>query len=218
MLLRQALASGCNAPPTSSLGRLIDAAASLLDCCQILSAEGEGGLRLEGLAAQAPTDGVAYPLPLRPASGPSVPLLGWLDWQPLLAALLADGVARIGGPERAARLQRGLAEGLVAAAAAAARRFNVQAVALGGGCFQNRLLLEGCISGLRRHGLQPHWGQQVPGNDGGLAVGQLWATLPFISITTPESTVPTHVSGFARPHRVDSGGPPARCGHGGAGR
>jgi hydrogenase maturation protein HypF len=211
-LLLQALASGCNVPLTSSLGRLIDAAASLLGCCQILSTEAEGGLRLEGLAAQAPPDGLPYPLPLRPSSSPEAPRLGWLDWQPLLEALLADGLARVSPQERAARLHRGLVCGLVAAAAQAAQRCGIQAVALGGGCFQNRLLLEGCIAGLRRRGLRPHWGQQVPCNDGGIAVGQLWAALPNVPITKPEPPASTHVSGHARPHRVDSDGAAAgRC-------
>ena len=205
-LLRQALASGCNVPLTSSLGRLIDAAASLLGCCQILSTEAEGGLRLEGLAAQAPANEIVYPLSLRPASGPSAPLLGWLDWQPLLEALLADGAAGVSACERAARLYRGLAEGLVAAAAQAANRFGLQSVALGGGCFQNRLLLEGCIAALRRRGLEPYWGQQVPCNDGGIAVGQLWAALQNAPITKPEPPAPIHVSGHARPHRVDPAG------------
>ena len=211
-LVRQALASGCNAPLTSSLGRLIDAAASLLGCCQILSAEAEAGLRLEGLAARAAPPGMAYPLPLCPASGPAAPLLGWLDWQPLLAALLRDGAAGVSASERAARLHRALAEGLVAAAADAAQRFGLQAVALAGGCFQNRLLLEGCIAALRRRGLRPHWGEQVPCNDGGIAVGQLWAALQNAPITKPEPPAPTHVSGHARPHRVDSAGTaPGRC-------
>ncbi len=211
-LLRQALASGCNAPLTSSVGRLIDAAASLLGCCQILSTEAEGGLRLEGLAALAQGGGGAYPLPLQPPSSPQSPRLGWLDWQPLVEALLADGAAGVSAAERAIRLHRGMVDGLVAAAAQAAQRFGIQTVALGGGCFQNRLLLEGCIAGLRQRGLRPYWGQQVPCNDGGIAVGQLWAALPNVPITKPEPPAPIHVSGPARPHRVDPGGAATRCG------
>jgi hydrogenase maturation protein HypF len=48
-------------------------------------------------------------------------------------------------------------------------------VALAGGCFQNRSLLEGCLRGLRRQGLKPLWNERVPCNDGGLALGQAWA-------------------------------------------
>jgi hydrogenase maturation protein HypF len=44
-----------------------------------------------------------------------------------------------------------------------------------GGCFQNRLLLDGTRRGLRRAGLEPLWAQQLPSGDGGLALGQLLA-------------------------------------------
>ena len=205
-LLLQVLNAGCNAPRTSSLGRLIDAAASLLGCCQILSTEAEGGIRLEGLATQAPPGGAAYPLPLQPCADAASPAMGWLDWLPLLEALLADGAACVSAAERAARLHRGVVDGFVVAAEQAAQRYGIRAVALGGGCFQNRLLLEGCIAALRCRGLQPFWGQQVPCNDGGIAVGQLWAALANAPITTEEPTAPTHVSGPARPHHCDPAG------------
>jgi hydrogenase maturation protein HypF len=48
-------------------------------------------------------------------------------------------------------------------------------VALSGGVFQNLLLLELVVSGLERAGLRVVWNEQVPINDGGIAVGQLEA-------------------------------------------
>jgi hydrogenase maturation protein HypF len=48
-------------------------------------------------------------------------------------------------------------------------------VLLGGGCFQNRLLLELSVAALRHSGLTPLWPQQLPCNDAALAVGQLLA-------------------------------------------
>jgi hydrogenase maturation protein HypF len=59
----------------------------------------------------------------------------------------------------------------------AARQRGCRQVALAGGCFQNALLLEGCIAGLRAAGLAVFWNRHVPCNDGGLALGQLWAVL-----------------------------------------
>ena len=177
-LLRQAIAAGCNAPLTSSAGRLFDAVASLLDLCQRLSFEGEGGLRLQAAAARAPGDRGAYPLPLLAAAGAGAapaPPLGWIDWRPALAGLLADSAAAESVACCAARFHRGLAASLAAAAAAGAERTGCGRVALAGGCFQNRLLLELAIAALRERQLQPFWCEQVPGNDGGLALGQVWA-------------------------------------------
>jgi len=48
-------------------------------------------------------------------------------------------------------------------------------VAVSGGCFQNRLLLERVIARLRVAGFTPYWPQRVPPNDGGIALGQIAA-------------------------------------------
>ena len=175
-LLLQAIASGCHSPLCSSTGRLFDAAASLLDLCQRSSFEGEAGLLLEGLALQAPPPQVA-PMPLLPAAGLE---LGWLDWQPLLHSLLNAGVAP---QESAACFHASLAAGLAGAAAEAAGRLGATTVLLAGGCFQNRLLLELTATALRGAGLVPRWAEQLPSNDGGLALGQLWAALADLPIT-----------------------------------
>jgi len=185
-LLCQAVATGCQAPLCSSAGRLFDGAASLLGLVQVLSYEGEGGLRLQGAAARAFPGRVAAAgasaglkgderLPLLPpvASG------GQLDWEPLLRQLLAGVAAGIPVDALAAGFHGALAEGLASALAAWADQLGLAAdqrrVALAGGCFQNRLLLEATSAGLRRRGLEPWWSQQLPGNDGGLALGQVWA-------------------------------------------
>jgi hydrogenase maturation protein HypF len=83
----------------------------------------------------------------------------------------------------AAAFHGALVASLVAAAEQAAVRTGCRRVALSGGCFQNALLLEGCIAGLRAAGLEPWWPLQLPCNDGGLALGQLWAALEHRPIT-----------------------------------
>jgi hydrogenase maturation protein HypF len=188
-LLLQALASGCQSPLCSSVGRLFDAVASLLDLVQVLSHEGQGGLLLEGAAAaataaatatdQAPVP--AYPLPLRPASVELALPHCW-DWQPLLAVLLADRAAGVSTAAIALGFHRALITAAAGWAVRAARhqpqhqgRTQAPVVVLCGGCFQNRLLLDGTLKALRRAGLEPLWAQQLPSGDGGLALGQLLA-------------------------------------------
>jgi hydrogenase maturation protein HypF len=186
-LLRQALASGCHAPRTSALGRLFDGAASLLDLVQELSFEGQAGLLLEGLARQvsgqhpAARSALSAPTALTLTS-PGLPL-GWLDWAPLIQALLEGLAAGLPPAQLAALWHQQLCDALVALALRAARQRGCSQVALAGGCFQNALLLEGCIAGLRAAGLAVFWNQHVPCNDGGLALGQLWAALHASSIT-----------------------------------
>ncbi|HTL74249.1 MAG TPA: hypothetical protein VL863_13185, partial [bacterium] len=48
-------------------------------------------------------------------------------------------------------------------------------VVLSGGCFQNRYLVERVVKRLREENFQPYWHQRVPANDGGIALGQIYA-------------------------------------------
>lgn len=190
-LLASAVAAGVQAPLCSSLGRLFDGFAAVLDVCQRQSYEGEAGLRLEGLARQAlaadppavsPGDGSIALDPLSPGRAPDLEL-GWLDWQPLLERLLADRQAGVPPGRSAVWLHQILAECLAELAARAAAARGGRRVALAGGCFQNALLLECTAAALRRRRLEPFWSEQIPCNDGGLAVGQLWAALADLPIT-----------------------------------
>lgn len=180
-LLLQALETGCQSPWCSSAGRLFDAVASLLNLVQRASHEAHAGLLLQAAASRAADEAGAYPMPLLPAadvSGPRQPDLPLLDWQPLLAALLDDLAAGRSQELCAARFQAGLIRGLTLAVAACSPEHagaSGNSIVLAGGCFQNRLLLEGLIGALRQHGLRPHWSEQLPGNDGGLAAGQILA-------------------------------------------
>ena len=180
-LLESALQSGLQAPLTSSAGRLFDAVAALLGLVSVASHEAQAGLALQA-AADLATDlaaaaAGAYPLPLRPGAPPR------LDWQPLLRALLDDIAAAEPVALCAARFHNGLVAGLVAAVAGealkadrtAAANLGPAPVALAGGCFQNRRLLEGLIAALRARGLRPYWPERLPINDGGLAAGQILA-------------------------------------------
>ena len=200
-LLQQAVAAGCQSPLSSGVGRLFDAVAALLGLVAVASYEGEGGLRLEGSAASATgTDGdetiPGYPLPVAAAppafAGPSPPG-GWLDWRPLLAALLADIAADMPPGHCALRFHRALVNGSADLALAAAAATGLRRVVLAGGCFQNRLLLEALIAALRRRSLEPFWPSALPVSDGGLALGQAWAALQPVAGGAGEMTARARV-------------------------
>lgn len=191
-LLLRALAVGIHCPSTTSLGRLFDGVASLLGVVQCLSHEGEAGLLLQGAAEPA---GGRSPmallqrrasalLPLEPASAASL-AQQWLDWRPLLRVLLAQRAAGVPVAISAQLFHRALIAGLAGWAQQSARRSGVNTVVLAGGCFQNRLLLEGLIEALAAVGLQPLWAQQLPCGDGALAVGQLVAAQLEAQLAAP---------------------------------
>jgi hydrogenase maturation protein HypF len=160
-VLQQMLGRGVRSPLTSSMGRLFDVVASVLDVCQVASCEGEAAMRLEAVAGQgAPADDRGY---------------GWawdgaaLDWGALLLAMIED--RRDGVPVPV--LARSFHAAVARAAVAMAERVGLPVVVLGGGCFQNALLLALTVDALRAAGYRPLWPRQAPPNDGGLAYGQL---------------------------------------------
>jgi hydrogenase maturation protein HypF len=52
------------------------------------------------------------------------------------------------------------------------RELGLDRVVLSGGCYQNRLLLEGLTRSLEERRLKVYSHRQVPTNDGGIALGQ----------------------------------------------
>ncbi|MDO9163818.1 MAG: carbamoyltransferase HypF [Methylococcaceae bacterium] len=59
---------------------------------------------------------------------------------------------------------------------AVAVRAGEQTIVLSGGCFQNALLVEKILSRLKTAGFTVYCHEKIPPNDGGLALGQLYAT------------------------------------------
>jgi hydrogenase maturation protein HypF len=153
-----------NSPRTSSMGRLFDAVASLLDLRHRVTFEGQAAMALE-FAARGENRTRPYALPLREGSGG----MAVADWSPLVEAVLRD--LRAGRPrcEIAASFHDALAELIVAVA----RRAGFGRVALAGGCFQNQLLLGRATDRLRDSGFEPLYHRRVPPNDGAIALGQV---------------------------------------------
>jgi hydrogenase maturation protein HypF len=151
------LAVGGQVPWTSSMGRFFDAVASLLGICQVSSYEGEAAALLE--AASDPGVDEVIPVELEENRRLFAELARRRRREPVerLAAIFHNSVAR--------------------AVVSACQRAGVRRVALSGGCFQNRRLLESCWAGLRAAGLEPYANQRVPANDGGLSLGQAWVAV-----------------------------------------
>jgi hydrogenase maturation protein HypF len=163
--LKGMLQRGFNSPLTSSVGRLFDAVASLVDLRQQMRFEGQPAMELEFALGAVVTD-ACYNLPLvtRHAS------LIW-DWSLLIRSILADKNGGVSVAEISAKFHNALAEVVVEAA----KKFGQPRVALSGGCFQNRYLTERIVTRLRAENFQPYWHQRVPTNDGGIALGQVFA-------------------------------------------
>jgi hydrogenase maturation protein HypF len=167
-LLLSVLEKGLHAPMTSSMGRLFDAVAALAGLQQKCSFEGQAAMALEYAALEQITD-ECYPYEITPITNASHAGSGIMEWKLMLAAMLSE--------TKPALLSAKFHNTLVRMIVDVAQRMGIQQVALTGGCFQNRVLLERSVSQLRTAGFTPYWQQRIPPNDGGIALGQIAAAL-----------------------------------------
>lgn len=161
-----------NSPRTSSMGRLFDAAAAILGICERATYEGEPAIELEAAAWRALGSRTIRPIgdqtgALTPIDGSPV-----LDSQPLIEALL-DGI-EAGAPTDKLALDFHIAIARASARIASeiCAREGLDTVALSGGVFMNRLLLQLLTRELQNAGLAVLVPHTVPVNDGCIAYGQ----------------------------------------------
>jgi hydrogenase maturation protein HypF len=162
-LLRQAWRQGLNSPTTTAAGRLFDAAAAILGLCAEASFEGQGPMLLE---AASEGEGTPVNLPLVQCDEGV-----WQgDWHPLIGRLCDE---RLSIGERAADFHTSLAQLILGQAERAREEHGIRHIGLCGGVFQNRRLTEQSIALLQRQDFAVYTPKRLPGNDGGLAWGQI---------------------------------------------
>jgi len=157
--------AGINAPFTSSLGRIFDAVSVILNYRDQISYEGEAAIALEMLATGQKEK--PYPFELQSGSESTV-----IDLKPAIEQIVKDLNQNISKDRIATRFHATIIEVVVAVCQKIEKAEGLKQVCLSGGCFMNRILLEGCYRRLTESGFEVYFNSQVPINDGGLAVGQ----------------------------------------------
>ncbi len=155
---------GINAPLTSSLGRLFDGVAAIIGLRRQTAFEGQAAMELEMMADDQTRErydfqwqeGVVRKILLAPIIKGVV-----ADIQHGLPAFIISG-----------KFHNTLIHGCADLCATIGHEAGLDQVVLSGGCFQNRLLLEGLIHALTERNLKVFSHQQVPTNDGGISLGQ----------------------------------------------
>ena len=167
-LLESALRKGINTTFYSGMGRLFDAVSSMLGFCHWNGYEGECAIALENAAHRAVAS-ATKPLGMEFGTGDS----GEIDLLPVLQTICrgSSGHAKRGRRRRSAST-RPCAAWRLRFVRKYGTEEGVETVALSGGTFQNGLILSGCIRLLRGAGFKVYTNNEVPCNDGGLALGQ----------------------------------------------
>jgi len=171
-LIQDMLAKNLNSPKTSSMGRLFDAVASLLDLCQVNRFEGQAAMRLEYILEGENIDKY-YGYEISPDDNG----IYIVDWSPLIKEIIDDIRLNISKKRISAQFHNTLVEMVVDMA----KKMTNTRVVLSGGCFFNKYLTERLIVRLKEENFIPYWHQWIPSNDGGIALGQAVVGMNLIS-------------------------------------
>lgn len=179
-VIKAALDHRINRVLTSSVGRLFDGAASVLNIAHENRYEGECAGLLEKAAVAAEKNYV------KPANllFPLVEKEDGLELDPM--PFFAEA-CRLGEKEDSGSLalgfHYGLAQAVLNVCGRLRDRYGSSAVALSGGVFQNGLLTERTIRLLRENGFRVYLNRAVPPNDGGISLGQVYLGREYLKET-----------------------------------
>ena len=167
---------GINSPRTSSMGRLFDAAAAILGICGQATYEGEPAIELEAAAWRAldsesicPAGNMASFSVIESSRPDDCHVL---NSRPLFEALLEGIRADVPAGRLALDFHVTVARASARIASEICAREGLDTVALSGGVFMNRLLLQLLTHELKDAGLAVLVPHSVPVNDGCIAYGQ----------------------------------------------
>jgi hydrogenase maturation protein HypF len=173
-VLAQMIACDINCPPTSSLGRLFDAVAALVGLSSEVLYEGQAAIELEMLAREhekgtCKGQSVIYPFLIKMRDN----MPARLDVAPMFRAIVNNIQEGVPTSEIADRFHRSIAELLATVCSGTRKLTGLDIVALSGGVFQNRLLLEQLVKRLEELAFRVYINRRVPPNDGGISFGQI---------------------------------------------
>lgn len=162
--VRMMIERGFNSPRARGVGRYFDA----LGAIGLMAAESryEGDVAMRWNAIADESERGRYEVVVRDGVDP------WeIDPRPMVRAAVTDLIAGVPPSIVSARFHNTLAEVTVELVRAACVSHGEMPVVLTGGCFQNALLAERVIGGLRSQ-YRTLINHQIPPGDGGLALGQ----------------------------------------------
>jgi hydrogenase maturation protein HypF len=168
-ILKSQLELKINTPLTSSMGRFFDAVASITGVRQRVNYEAQAAIEFEALAD--PHENGEYSLPLESdgnLNGGSYQI----NPSPLIEEVIEDMHNGIAIATISARFHNSIARMVCEVCNALRNDYKVNDVVLSGGVWQNMTLLHRTHDLLAAENFKVYTHQQVPTNDGGLALGQ----------------------------------------------
>ncbi|MGB5186381.1 MAG: carbamoyltransferase HypF [Acidimicrobiia bacterium] len=154
-----------NTIPTTSMGRLFDAASALAGVRQTATYEAQAAIEFEALVDRS--EGCSYDFGFVDTDTPII-----VEPGPVLAGIVEDLRAGVPVGLIAARFHAAVATMIAEVAERICARTGITTVGLSGGVFQNVTLTHAAATALGEKGFAVLTHRLVPPNDGGLALGQ----------------------------------------------
>lgn len=169
-VLLKMLSQRLNCPLTSSMGRVFDGIASVLDLQHTINYEGQAAIKLESIADEHESG--SYPFGINADVGAhcNVPII--IQWQPVIKHILEDMQHKTANPTISARFHNSIVEMVVQVCIMLHDSKGLNDVVLSGGVFQNNFLFSRLFQKLKLRGFNVHSHKKVPCNDGGISLGQ----------------------------------------------
>lgn len=162
-ILLQSISKGINAPLSCSVGRLFDAVAALTDVCTNPTFHAEAPMRLEAIVDCKCIESYSYRFNNE-----------LIVFEPMLFELISDIEKGISKSIISAKFHNTVINVVVDTCIRIFENTGIHEVALSGGSFQNKYLLENIENQLIEKGFTIYVNERYPSNDGGIALGQLY--------------------------------------------
>jgi hydrogenase maturation protein HypF len=164
-LMDKIMETRLNSPLSSGMGRLFDGVAAIMGLRRKVSFEGQAAMELEVKAKLA---GEVLPFDILRNQDESY----ILDVSAVIRAIVENIFSGKSVEEIASAFHATLIAAFAAMSVEMRKLTGINGVALSGGCFQNRILLEGTVTELKKKDFEVYYHSQVPANDGGVSLGQ----------------------------------------------
>jgi len=159
------LGANINCPETSSMGRLFDAAASIIGIRDVISYEGQAAIELEVIVEENCIDKYPYNIDQSECN--------IIEVGEIIKAILDDRFNGVSKGIMATKFHNTVVSFTKDMCMVVRENSNINEVALSGGVFQNSYLFTKLVGALKREGFIVHTHKDIPCNDGGVSLGQI---------------------------------------------
>lgn len=153
---------GINCPDSSSMGRVFDAVAALINVCVESSFQAEAPMRLENMIDESCTDLYDFTI-----------FENQISLDEMFVQIVNDINKKVTKEIISSKFHNTIIELSIEGVKHINKLTSINNIALSGGSFQNKYLCNKIENRLKGNGFNVFFNAKVPSNDGGLALGQL---------------------------------------------